>query len=107
MRPIAILLLLCLLAACAGCAQDGAGQTPGAAEPTANAPTQDGTGQTPGAAERYTLSAENMRACVMRLNGRELRLSGDAELPDLTPVREEAGTVELAPGTCTFLVLSR
>ena len=66
MRPIAILLLLCLLAACAGCAQDGAGQTPGVGEPTANAalqdgmgeptaalsaPTQDGTGQTPGAAE--------------------------------------------------------
>lgn len=65
MRPIAILLLLCLLAAtCAGCAQDGAGQTPGvgeptanaalqdgAAEPSANAPTQDGTGQTPGAGE--------------------------------------------------------
>lgn len=65
------------------------------------------TVKTPGAAERYTLSAENMRASVMRLNGRELRLSGDAELPDLTPVREEAGTVELAPGTCTFLVLSR
>ncbi len=64
MRPIAILLLLCLLAACAGCAQDGAGQTPGAGEPTANAALQDGAaeptaaaaaqpgaGQTPGAAE--------------------------------------------------------
>lgn len=53
MRPIAILLLLCLLAACAGCAQDGAGQTPGVGEPTAalSAPTQDGAGQTPGAGE--------------------------------------------------------
>ena len=65
----ALALALC---ACAGCAQDGAGQTPGAAEPTANAalqdgaaeptaalsaPTQDGAGQTPGAAETEPAAA--------------------------------------------------
>lgn len=52
----ALALALC---ACAGCAQDGAGQTPGAAEPTAalSAPMQPGAEQTPGAAETEPAAA--------------------------------------------------
>lgn len=41
----------------------------------------------------------------MRLNGRELVLEGEHGLPDLSPVRENAGTVRLAPATATFFVL--
>lgn len=56
-------------------------------------------------ADRYTLSADTLRSPVMRLNGRELVLEGEHGLPDLSPVRENAGTVRLAPATATFFVL--
>lgn len=59
----------------------------------------------PEEAERYTLTAENVRSRVMCLNGRALTLSDTDALPDLSGVKQEAGTVELAPGSCTFLVL--
>jgi len=61
--------------------------------------------QIPRQAERYTLSAETMRSPVMQLNGRDLLLSGTAELPELAPEQQAAGVVTLAPGSCTFLVL--
>ncbi|MGN0479920.1 MAG: beta-glucuronidase [Hominenteromicrobium sp.] len=70
-----------------------------------NSLTAASTVAIPETALRYTLSGETMRAAVMRLNGRELTVSGSAQLPDLTPAVQPAGTVELAPGTCTFLVL--
>lgn len=56
-------------------------------------------------AERYTLSSETIRSAVMQLNGRDLNITGIAELPSLSPVIQKKGIVELAPGTCTFLVL--
>lgn len=59
----------------------------------------------PKEAERYTLTAENVRSRVMCLNGRALTLSDTDALPDMSGVKQEAGTVELAPGSCTFLVL--
>ncbi|MBQ8508024.1 MAG: beta-glucuronidase [Clostridia bacterium] len=59
----------------------------------------------PRAADRYTLSAEAMRSGVMQLNGKDLALSGLAGIPPLDPVRQEAGIAELAPGSCTFLVM--
>lgn len=59
----------------------------------------------PKEAERYTLTAENVRSRVMCLNGRALTLSDTDALPDLSGVKQEAGTVELAPGSCTFLTL--
>ena len=46
-----------------------------------------------------------MRSTVMRLNGRELTVSGISEIPELIPEKQEAGMVELAPGSCTFLVM--
>ena len=46
-----------------------------------------------------------MRATVMTLNGNPLVLGENNTLPSLEPVDQEAGTIELAPGTCTFLVV--
>lgn len=61
----------------------------------------------PSDAVRYTLAGEggNMRATVMTLNGRPLVLGADYALPSLEGEAQGAGTIELAPGTCTFLVV--
>ena len=56
---------------------------------------------------RYTLAGEggNLRSTVMTLNGRPLVLGEGNALPDLTGAAQSAGTMELAPCTCTFLVM--
>jgi hypothetical protein len=41
----------------------------------------------------------------MLLNGKELSLGENNELPELAPIEKEAGTLELAPATCTFIIL--
>lgn len=56
-------------------------------------------------AEVYVLDGQTMRASTMRLNGKELKLDGDGNLPELTPVKQKAGELVLAPGSCTFIVL--
>lgn len=56
-------------------------------------------------ADRYTLSAETLRSDTIQLNGKVLGISGVAELPELVPIIQSAGAVELAPCTCTFLVM--
>ena len=47
----------------------------------------------------------NKRATVMTLNGRDLVLGENWELPDLSGDAVSAGEVTLAPMTCTFLVV--
>ena len=60
----------------------------------------------PKSAIRYTLTGNGrLRSRTMLLNGRELTLERNDELPDLSGAYEAAGTVKLAPGSCTFLVL--
>ena len=59
----------------------------------------------PKEAMRYTLNAPTMRAPTVQLNGKELSLSGDGDIPELTPEFQPQGLVSLAPGSCTFLVL--
>ncbi len=54
---------------------------------------------------RYTLHAQTMRSSTIRLNGKELAISGSCSTPELTPQLQPQGTVLLAPGSCTFLVL--
>ena len=54
---------------------------------------------------RYTLSASPLRSRAVNLNGLELRMGADDELPPLTGARFPAGTLTLAPGTITFLAL--
>ena len=58
----------------------------------------------PKEAEVYTLSASHLRSEVMLLNGKELVLKDNNELPDLTPVKKE-GKLTLEPATCTFIIL--
>ena len=72
-----------------------------------NSLTESTTVELPKDADRYTLAGENgnVRATVMTLNGKPLVLGENNTLPELTPDTQAAGTVELAPGTCTFLVL--
>ena len=46
-----------------------------------------------------------MRSRTMLLNGRELVLGENDELPCLCGETVKAGTIEVAPGGCTFIVL--
>lgn len=70
-----------------------------------NSLTQAVSVELPKSADQYTLSAAELRSPVMRLNGTNLAVGGENELPDLRPIRQSAGIVELAPATCTFFVL--
>ena len=72
-----------------------------------NSETETTVVDLPKDAERYTLAGKggNKRATVMTLNGKDLVLGPNDELPDLAGARQAAGKVELPPMTCTFLVL--
>jgi len=70
-----------------------------------NSLTKTTSVEIPAAAARYTLGANDLRDSVMQLNGKELILSDNCDIPEIAPVMEKAGTINLAPGTCTFLVL--
>ena len=61
--------------------------------------------ESPRSADRYTLSAKAIRSAIMQLNGKDLAISGISDLPELIPERVEAGVMELAPGSCTFLII--
>ena len=70
-----------------------------------NSWTDTTTVELPGAADAYILTGNgSMRSRTMLLNGKELVLDENDELPELAPV-SISGTVELAPGTCAFFVL--
>ena len=43
--------------------------------------------------------------CLFENTGKELALTENMDLPALEPVRQAAGTVRRAPGSCTFLGL--
>ena len=59
----------------------------------------------PKEAVRYTLDGNgNMRNTVAYLNGKALELGADDSLPDLDG-EVVSGTVQLAPGSCTFFVV--
>lgn len=72
-----------------------------------NSLTKTTTVELPKDAMRYTLAGENgnVRATVMTLNDKPLVLGADNTLPELAPVEQKAGSVELAPATCTFFVM--
>lgn len=68
--------------------------------------TQTTTVELPKEAEGYVLAGGNgMRSRVMTLNGQELVLGENDELPCLNGKAVPAGTVELTPGSCAFFVL--
>ena len=59
----------------------------------------------PKCAEAYVLSGNgSMRSRTMLLNGRELVLGEQDELPDLSG-KTVSGELQLAPGSCAFIVL--
>jgi len=64
------------------------------------------TVELPREAEVYALTGNgSMRSRTMLLNGRELVLGENDELPELSGVTVPAGTLEVQPGGCTFIVL--
>ena len=72
-----------------------------------NSETETTSVEVPADGTIYTLAGKdgNKRATVMTLNGRDLVLGENNELPDLSGDAVAAGTIELAPMTCTFLVI--
>lgn len=70
-----------------------------------NSWTETTTVELPKAAEVYALTGTTgMRSRTMSLNGKELVLGENDELPELTGVTME-GTLEVAPGSCVFILL--
>ena len=71
-----------------------------------NSWTETTSVELPKDAVRYTLAGrDGIRSRIMTLNGRELILGENDTLPCLCGEEISAGTVDLAPGTCTFFVL--
>ena len=71
-----------------------------------NSWTENTTVELPKEAEVYALTGNGkLRSRTMLLNGRELVLGENDELPALTGEKVSAGTVTVAPGGCTFIVL--
>jgi len=60
----------------------------------------------PAASVRYTLDAANLLDEQVRLNGRQLLLSANDELPDTAGDPMPAGTVTFAPATISFLTVA-
>ena len=69
-----------------------------------NSETEATTVELPKTAEVYKLHADKLRATTMRLNGKELVLGKNNELPDMSPVEIE-GTLTLEPATIAFVVM--
>ena len=70
-----------------------------------NSKTDVTTVELPGEAKAYVLAGKDgLRSRVMTLNGRDLVLGENDELPCLCG-ETVSGTVELAPATCAFFVL--
>ena len=70
-----------------------------------NSLTDATTVELPKEAVCYTLAGrDGMRSTVMTLNGQDLVLGENNELPDLSG-ETVSGKIEVAPGTCTFIVM--
>ena len=59
----------------------------------------------PADSERYTLMAPQPDAANIQLNGQDLRLSGNDEMPELQGRPTPSGPLELAPASITFLTI--
>ena len=70
-----------------------------------NSRTQSTTIVLPVPAARYTLTANKLEDAHVQLNGQELKLGPNDELPDLSGKPIPAGRVELPPASITFLSL--
>ena len=71
-----------------------------------NSWTDETTVTLPGAAEVYALTGNGkIRSRTMLLNGRELVLGENDELPCLGGEKVEGGSITVAPGGCTFILV--
>ncbi len=70
-----------------------------------NSETEATTVNLPKTAEVYMLSADDLRATTMKLNGKDLVLGENNELPDMSPEVKEAGEITMAPATMMFVVM--
>ena len=59
----------------------------------------------PTESDRYTLTARNLEDTRVDLNGNELRLGANDELPRLAGVPTQSGRVTFAPASITFLAI--
>jgi heparanase len=59
----------------------------------------------PNGGDRYALSAQDLEATQVQLNGEVLKLSAGDELPALKPIHFSAGAVELPPASISFLAV--
>jgi hypothetical protein len=59
----------------------------------------------PMAAQCYTLTAEKLETASVRLNGQDLKLGANDELPALQGQHIASGQVEFAPASITFLAI--
>jgi heparanase len=57
----------------------------------------------PGKSERYTLTAKDLMDNKVELNGSELNVGADGDLPQLKGKAQSAGQVRFAPASITFL----
>jgi heparanase len=71
-----------------------------------NSRTQTTSVTVPGEAERYTLAASQPESATVQLNGQELRLGSNDELPQLRGRPVPSGALELAPASITFLAVA-
>jgi hypothetical protein len=67
--------------------------------------TASTTLELPIAANRYALTAEHLTDTSIRLNGHELKLGAQDELPPLDAEPASAGQLDLAPVSITFLAI--
>jgi hypothetical protein len=59
----------------------------------------------PVTSERYTLSADDLQSAGVKLNGRALELGPNDDLPRFAAVISPPGSIEMLPGTITFLTV--
>lgn len=59
----------------------------------------------PTKSERYSLTAADLMRPSVWLNGTELKLTDDGDLPPLTGVRQASGAITLAPASITFFAI--
>ena len=73
-----------------------------------NSLTETTTVELSAAAEVYSLSGNgNIRSKEMLLNGEKLGITEVTEISELAPKKIGAGMLELAPTSCTFVVISK
>ena len=70
-----------------------------------NSKTDATTVKLPKDAEVYVLSADTLRAQTMKLNGHDLVLGENDEVPAMDPVSVPAGDLVVEPATMAFIVL--